>query len=75
MSLLPDARIAQVLGMCVALRAIAEHCDLFRLDQVQVGIGVVIDFHVFPLFPFIRHPRESEGQSGLAQAGFPLSRE
>ena len=41
------ARITQVLRMGVALAAITEDGDLLVGDEVQVGIGVVIDFHWF----------------------------
>jgi hypothetical protein len=40
-----DAAVAQVLGMGVALRTITEDGDLLAGDQVQIGVGVVIDFH------------------------------
>ena len=54
-----DARIAQVLRMGVALRAIAQNGDLFAGDQVQVGIGVVIDFHWFS--PWSLPPERERG--------------
>ena len=38
------AAIAQVLGMGMALRAVAEDGDRLSLQQRQVGIFVVIDF-------------------------------
>src|SRR5690606_15404006 len=43
-----DARIGQVLGVGVALRAIADDGDLLALDQGEIGVLVVIDFHVVP---------------------------
>ena len=43
-----DAGIAEVLRMRVALAAIADDRDLLGLDQVEVGIPVVIDAHVSP---------------------------
>ena len=39
-----DARVAQVLGVGVALRAVADDRDLLALDERQVGVGVVEDF-------------------------------
>jgi hypothetical protein len=48
-----DAAVAQVLRMGVALAAIAEHGDLLARDQVEVAIGVVINFHF--RFLFKRH--------------------
>ncbi len=43
------ARIAQVLRMGVALRTIADNRDLLGLDQIEIGVGVVIGFHCFVL--------------------------
>src|SRR5690606_33172166 len=40
------AAVAQVLRVGVALAAVAEHGDLLVGDQVQVGVGVVINLHV-----------------------------
>src|SRR5690606_37671233 len=45
-----DARVGQVLGVGMALRAIADHGDLLALDEGEVGVLVVINLHVFPLF-------------------------
>ncbi len=41
------AAVAQVLRMGMALRAIADNRDLLGLDQIEIGIGVVVDFHFF----------------------------
>ena len=41
-----DAGIAEVLGMGVALAAIADDRHLLRLDEVEIGIPIVIDAHV-----------------------------
>ncbi len=38
-----DARVAEVLGVGVALRAVADDRDLLALDERQVGVGVVED--------------------------------
>ena len=49
-----DPAVAQVLGVGVALAAIAEDGDLLAGDQVDVAIGVVIDFHVrYPSIWFV----------------------
>ena len=40
-----DAGIAQVEGVGVALAAIADDGDLLALDQVDVGVAIVIDAH------------------------------
>ena len=40
-----DAAVAQVLGVGVALAAVADNCDLLVGDQVDVAVGVVIDLH------------------------------
>ncbi len=42
------AAVAQVLRMGMALAAIADNRDFLVPDQVQIGVGVVIDFHVGP---------------------------
>jgi hypothetical protein len=45
-----DARVAQVLRVRVALRAVADDSDLLALDQGKVGVFVVEDFsHVVHL--------------------------
>ena len=36
----------------VSLRAVTHDGDLLALDEREVGVLVVIDFHVFPLFEF-----------------------
>ena len=41
-----DAGIAQVQRMGVTLAAIADHDDLLALDQIDVGIPIVIDAHL-----------------------------
>ena len=38
-----DAGVAEVLGVGVALRAVADDRDLLALDERQVGVGVVED--------------------------------
>ncbi len=40
-----DAAVAQIVGVRVALAAIADDRDLLRLDQVHIRIAVVIDAH------------------------------
>jgi len=40
-----DARIAQVLRVRVALRAVADDGNVFALDQGDVGVFVVENFH------------------------------
>ncbi len=42
------AGILQVLGVSMALRAVANDGDLLALDQGEVGVLVVIDFHGSP---------------------------
>ncbi len=45
--------VAQVLGVGMALAAIADDDDVALFDQLAIGIGVVIDFHVkFPVCLF-----------------------
>ena len=39
------AAVVQVIGMAEPLAAIADHRDVLALDQVQIGIGVVVDAH------------------------------
>ena len=56
-----DAAVAQIVGVGVALAAIADDRDLFRLDQVHIRIAVVIHAHVPPPFRAYRRPRESGG--------------
>ena len=46
-----DAGIAQVERMGMALAAIADDDDLLALDQVQVGVAIVINTHV--LLPLV----------------------
>src|SRR6266705_1675140 len=41
-----DPGLLQVLRVRVALRAVAEDGDLLALDERQVGVFVVIDFHL-----------------------------
>ena len=46
------ARVAEVQHVGMALAAVADHGDLLRFDQVDVGITIVIDAHGRPLgFP------------------------
>ena len=40
-----DAAVVQVLGVRMALRAVADDGDLLALDQAQVGVLVVINLH------------------------------
>ena len=53
-----DPAVAQIVGMRMALAAVADDCDLLRLDQVHVGIPVVIHAHfaVLPPVPSRRRP-------------------
>ena len=70
---LAHARVAQVLGVGVALAAIADDRDLLALDEPDVGIPVVVNAHL--QIPMLRcQPRGSGDPVGVA-AGFPLSRE
>ena len=39
------AAVAQIVGMGMALTAIADDADFLALDQVDVGITIVIDAH------------------------------
>ncbi len=41
-----DAGVVEVLRVRVALRAVADDGDLLALDERQVGVFFVIDFHV-----------------------------
>ena len=43
-----DAAVAQIVGVGMALAAIADDRDLLALDQVHIGIAVVINAHVLP---------------------------
>ena len=43
-----DAGVGQILGMRMALRAIADDRHLFAFDEREVGVLVVIHFHVLP---------------------------
>ena len=44
-----DAGILEVQRMRVALAAVADDRDLLALDEIEVGIAIVIDAHVtFP---------------------------
>ena len=43
-----DAGIAEVLRMGMPLAAIADDGDLLRLDQIEIGIPIVIDAHDGP---------------------------
>ncbi len=40
-----DTAISQILRMGMALTAIADDGDFLARDQIEIGIGVVIDFH------------------------------
>src|SRR5207302_10850136 len=46
-----DPRFLQVERMGVALRAVAEDGDLLALDEREIGVLVVINFHNSPLSP------------------------
>ena len=39
------AAVVEIVGVAEALTAVADHRDVLALDQVQVGIGVVVDAH------------------------------
>src|SRR6185437_11390551 len=45
-----DAGVAQIERMGMALAAIADDGDLLALDQVQVGVAVVVNAHGFGPF-------------------------
>ena len=49
-----DAGIAQVERVGMALAAIADDGDLLALDQVQVGVAIVINAHGLILYPCFR---------------------
>src|SRR5258706_657551 len=49
-----DARVAHVLGMGMALGAKTDDGDLLVLDQIEIGIPIVIDAHF--LLPFLSWP-------------------
>ena len=53
------AAVAQIVGVGVALAAIADDRDLFRLDQVHIGIAVVINAHCSSPFEI---PRSCQGR-------------
>ncbi len=40
-----DAGVAQIERMGVALAAVADDGDLLALDQVQVGVAIVVNTH------------------------------
>ena len=42
---LGHAAVLEVVGMAEALAAIADHGHALALDQVQIGVGVVVDAH------------------------------
>ena len=42
---LGHAAVLEVVGVAEALAAVADHGDLLALDQVQVGVGIVVDAH------------------------------
>src|SRR5690606_25021530 len=41
-----DARILQVERMRPALRTIADNTDLLALDEIEIGVAIIIDTHV-----------------------------
>ena len=63
-----DAGILQVQRMGVALAAIADDADLLALDQVQVGIAIVINTHDQSLC-FGGLPRPASGLGIFGYAG------
>ncbi|MPN21525.1 hypothetical protein SDC9_168905 [bioreactor metagenome] len=65
-----DAGIVQVLGVGVALRAIADDGDLLALDQGEVGVLVVINFHVFPF----RYQGQSMRAADMINVGRPTAK-
>src|SRR3546814_1548772 len=66
---LAHAAVAQILRMGVTLAAIADDGDLLALDEVLVGVAIVVNLHSLNpfIYSFIRHPRES-GDPELASA-------
>ena len=60
---LGHAAVLQVVGMAEALAAIADHGHALALDQVQIGVGVVVDAHQAGL-------RSSSLVGGAAPHGF-----
>ncbi len=66
---LADPRIPEVLGMGMALAAIAHDRDLLCLDQALIGIGVVIDAHsVVPSFQSGSRQRKLASREGERDA-------
>ena len=64
-----DAGIAQIERMGVALAAVADDGDLLALDQVQVGVAVVVNTHVFsPLLAQSASSRRLVLASGAASS-------
>ena len=45
-----NARVAQIVGMRVALRTVADHQNVHLLDDRQICIFVVVNLHVSSLF-------------------------
>src|SRR6185312_818791 len=52
------AAVAQIVGVGMALAAIAEHQYLLALDQIHVGIAIVINAHGFRPLQNFSAPRE-----------------
>src|SRR5262249_52090340 len=40
-----NTAVAQIERVCVALAAVSDDGDLFALDQVQVGVAIVVNTH------------------------------
>ena len=45
-----DARVAQVQRVGMPLRAVADDRHLLALDEIEIGVAIVIDAHGSPLF-------------------------
>ena len=42
---LGHAAVLEVVGVAEALAAVADHGDLLALDQIEIGVGIVVDAH------------------------------
>ena len=60
------AAVAHVEEMGVALAAVADDGDLLALDQIEVGIPVVIDAHVLSWSCASNAASRKHGRSGVA---------
>ena len=71
-----DARVAQVERVGVPLAAIADDGDLLALDQVQVGVAIVVNAHGVPLPCFgqasrtARHGRQARWYPASGHHGY-----